>query len=45
MRAIVLVKLLFSHNGLTRFPFEYGEAGGCFEIKDTDLPRKGWDEE
>ena len=45
MREIVLVKLLFSHNGLSRALFEYGESGGCFEIIDTDLCRKGWDEE
>ena len=45
MRAIVLVKLLSSHNGLSSSPFEYGEPGGLFEIKDTDLSMEGWDEE
>ena len=45
MLAIMLVKLLFSHNGLSRSSFEYGESGAFFEIKDTDLSRKGWDKE
>lgn len=45
MLAIVLVKLLFSHNGLSRSSFEYEEPGGRFEIKETDLSREGWDEE
>ena len=45
MLAIVLVKLVFSHNGLNRSSFEYGESGGFFEIKDAELRRKGRDEE
>lgn len=37
MRAIVLVKLLFSQNGLSGSPFEFGESSGRFEIKDRDF--------